>query len=100
MFVSSSTVCAESERWTPPPPKRTTLKLELISVYSASKLTMGDLVSTIAHTHGRTAYILRFANVAKPQLGGTVIMDLVLKLHGDLESLTILENGHNEYDFM
>lgn len=96
VFTSSSTVYGEAPRPTP----EDYAPLEPISVYGATKLAEEGLLSTYVHSHGFSAWNVRFANIVGPGLRGAVIPDFIEKLTVDASSLEILGDGQQMKSYM
>jgi UDP-glucose 4-epimerase len=95
-FTSSSTVYGEAPRPTP----EDYAPLEPISAYGAAKLAEEGLLSTYAHSHDFSVWVLRFANIVGPGLRGAVIPDFIEKLDADPATLTILGDGRQEKSYL
>jgi UDP-glucose 4-epimerase len=95
-YTSSSTVYGEAPRPTP----EDYAPLEPISAYGAGKLAEEGLLSAHAHSHDKTVYTVRFANVVGPRLRGAVIPDFIEKLTENPETLTILGDGRQEKSYL
>jgi UDP-glucose 4-epimerase len=95
-YTSSSTVYGEAPRPTP----EDYAPLEPISAYGAGKLAEEGLLSAHAHSHDRTVWNVRFANVVGPRLRGAVIPDFIEKLTADPETLQILGDGRQEKSYL
>jgi UDP-glucose 4-epimerase len=96
VYTSSSTVYGEAPRPTP----EDFAPLEPISAYGAGKLADEALLAAHAHSHGRTVWNVRFANVVGPRLSGAVIPDFIEKLQENPERLTILGDGRQEKSYL
>jgi len=97
VFTSSSTVYGEAALL-PTPEEYAPLKP--ISIYGASKLAAGGLVSAYASMYGFRSVIYRMANVVGPRSGHGVIHDFMEKLRRNPRELEVLGDGTQSKSYL
>jgi UDP-glucose 4-epimerase len=90
VFASTSTVYGDANVI---PTPEDYAPLEPISIYGASKLASEALISSYCHTYGRSAIILRLANIVGARSRHGVIRDFISKLRKNPREIEILGDG-------
>ncbi len=97
VFTSTSTVYGEAliiptpENYGPLVP---------ISLYGASKLACEALITSYCHTFNMKSWIFRFANIIGERGTHGIIIDFIIKLRNDPESLEILGDGEQHKSYL